>query len=69
MKEKFCDMLKRLRKENNLTLKELEKKSGISYVEIHNLEANKSKPSAKTIAKLSKALNCDYGEMFDSIYY
>ena len=38
----------------------LAKLSGITVVQIHNLEINKCKPTAMTIAKLSKALDYEF---------
>lgn len=56
----FGEFLKMIRKEEKMTLKELAEASGLSLNTISFLENGKSKPNPITIAKLSKALNCDY---------
>ncbi|WP_162987465.1 helix-turn-helix domain-containing protein [Metabacillus litoralis] len=55
--------LKELRKEKNLTLKELEKISGVSFSQISKIEKNVHKPSLETIEKLSEALCIDLNEL------
>lgn len=65
MNEKFGDLIKRLRIENGLTIKELADKSGFSSVEIRNIESNKFRPRVNYLKKLSEALNCDYYYLFE----
>lgn len=58
--KKFGDLLREIRKEKNMKIVTLAKLSGITVVQIHNLEINKCKPTAMTIAKLSKALDYEF---------
>ncbi|TMU54576.1 helix-turn-helix domain-containing protein [Flagellimonas algicola] len=51
--------LKKLRLANNLTQTTLGKISGISLAQIGRYEKGLSKPSARTLAKLAKALDVD----------
>ena len=65
----FGELLKTLRKNKKMTQEELATASGITKVSICNLEKGKNKPQAKTIAKLSKALGCDYDYLNGDIKY
>lgn len=58
--EKFGDLLRRIRKEKNIRVKQLSDSSGITMAQIRNLETNKCKPNAVTVAKLSKALEYEF---------
>ena len=60
----FGEKIKNLRKEQNLTAKELAEKSGLTVVSIINYENNHRKPNLISINKLATALNCD----FDTLY-
>lgn len=51
--------LKKLRLENKLTQVTLGKISGVSHVQIGRYEKGLSKPTAKTLVKLAKALDVD----------
>lgn len=64
--EKFKDLLIRLRKEKELTIRELSTKSGITTVSLSRLEKGKQRPTAQTIYKLSRALNCEYNLLYNS---
>lgn len=57
---KFGEFLKLIREEEKMSVRDLAEKSGLSCVTISLLENGKSSPNPVTIAKLSKALNCDY---------
>lgn len=59
------DFLKKLREEKGLTIQDLAIKTGISEVELRNLEKGRNKPSGRTIWKLSQALEYDYDTLFD----
>lgn len=65
MKENFESVLKRKRVEKGYTLQKLSELSGITYVQINNLENGKNKPTALTISRLAKALECSYEELFE----
>ena len=64
MREGISTILKNKRKELGLTVKELEKKSGVTFVEINNIELSKNKPTAKTLLKLADALHLDFDDLF-----
>lgn len=53
------EKIKELRNEQNLTQTQLANMSGVNVVTINQIELGKHKPSALTIAKLSKALRTD----------
>ncbi len=59
---KISDKLRALRKENNLTLKELSKKSGISISFISDIENERRNPSIETLKILAKALGASADE-------
>ncbi|WP_422080530.1 helix-turn-helix domain-containing protein [Ulvibacterium sp.] len=59
------DRLRKLRLENNLTQVTLGKISGVSNVQIGRYEKGLSKPTAKTLAKLARALDIDPGYFTD----
>lgn len=60
--------LKTLRNSKNMTLQEVSQKSGISVVEISQIENDKYKPRMATIKKLSKAFDYDFEELYDYLY-
>lgn len=57
---KFTSYVKKLRGERDLTLRELSDLSGISTVQLNNIENGKNRPNTFTIAKLANALGVDY---------
>ena len=56
-------VLKELRLGRGYTLVQLEKKSGVSYVQITRYENNKSMPTGKTLKKLADALEVTVGDI------
>ena len=65
--KEFGEFLKALRKSKKMTQKELAIRSNLTEVSICNLEKGKNRPQSKTIAQLSKALECDYDLLFNKI--
>lgn len=63
--ESFGELIRKVRKEKGLTVQELSTISGITFIEINNLEKNIRKPNPRTVYKLSKALNYDYNKLFN----
>ncbi len=59
----FGEKLKNLRKEQNLSIKQLSEKAGLSPVQISNYEHNRNIPNAITTNKLANALGCTYDEL------
>jgi len=58
-KLKFGELIRKLRKAKDLTLKNLAKKVGVSIVNISHIENGRSGASRKVIQKLAKALDYD----------
>lgn len=56
--------VKQIRKEKNMSLSELSKKSGISTTHINDIENNLKSPSLLIAVLLAKALNIDITEMY-----
>lgn len=56
----FGEKLRNLRKERNLSVKQLAELSGLSVVQISHYENNHHVPNAININKLASALECDY---------
>ena len=67
MESSFGELVRSLRKANDeMTLKQLAEKAGITFVEISNIEKGKHKPRPSTIRKLASALNYNYSELYDA---
>lgn len=60
--------IKEARKNKNLTRYELQKLSGITTVQIRNIENGFNTPRVVTIAKLSEVLEINYDELYDLFY-
>jgi len=54
----FCEILKNLRIQNNLSQKELASKIDLSSNIVCEYEKGRSQPSIETLIKLSRILNC-----------
>lgn len=61
------ELLKSKRKEQNLTIAELSKKTGLSLVSINHFETGKTKPSLTSLNKLANGLGCDFEELYKLI--
>ena len=60
----MAENLRRIRKEKKMTQFELAVKCDLSEAMIKNIELNRSWPSEKTLAKLTKALEIDIYKLF-----
>ncbi|HEX7715090.1 MAG TPA: helix-turn-helix transcriptional regulator [Bacillota bacterium] len=60
---KFGLYLKNLRTQNNLTLKDLDRASGVSFGSISRMEDAKQDPNPDMLRKLAPALGVPYEEM------
>lgn len=60
--------LREIRKNKNLTRYDLQKLSGISTVQIRNIERDICEPRTTTLAKLASALEVDYDELYELFY-
>ncbi len=56
----------KLRKKQNLTIKELSLKTGISESTLTNIENNKVIPRLRTLLKLVKFYNITFKELFEN---
>jgi len=59
----FAERLKNLRKERNMSIKELSDVSGLSAVQISNYEHGHNVPNAINANRLAAALGCAYDEL------
>ena len=59
------NIIKEARKSKNLTRYELQKLSGITTVQIRNIENGISIPRAVTLAKIAEVLELDYDDLYD----
>ena len=55
--------LKRLRKEQNMTQKDLFSKSGVSNIQIGRYENGTAKPNKTTLTKLARAFDLSYEDL------
>ena len=63
--EKFGETLRKIRKKKNLTLREVEKKSGISNSYLSQIEQGKRGiPSMQVLLRLDEAYGLQKGELF-----
>lgn len=61
---KLSDVLKQARESSELTLREVEKNTGISNAYLSQIEKGKvGRPSPEKLRKLSSAYSVDYGEL------
>jgi transcriptional regulator with XRE-family HTH domain len=58
------ERLKKIRKEQGLSLRALAEKSGISKSTLNDIENGKSNPTTETLAKIAKALNIKVSDFF-----
>lgn len=63
--EKFGKFIKELRKNNNLTQKQLSDKYNVSYQAVSKWENGKNMPDMSLIKQISKDFNISLDEMFD----
>jgi transcriptional regulator with XRE-family HTH domain len=57
--------LREIREQRALSLRELERLSGVDYSSISKIETGESSPKLETILKLAKALQVDLIELID----
>lgn len=60
--------LKEIRKNKNLTRYDLQKLSGVTTVQIRNIEKGICEPRTTTLAKLASALEVEYDELYELFY-
>ena len=56
--------LKQIRKEKNMSLSELSKKSGVSKTQINDIENNRKKPTLQSVILLAKALDVNVNDLY-----
>ena len=70
MEKKIGPYLKQMRKESNLTLRSVEKKTGISNAYLSQLENDKiTNPSPSTLHKLADCYKISYGYLMELVGY
>ncbi|MCY0893073.1 MAG: helix-turn-helix domain-containing protein [Acidibacillus sp.] len=62
----FGRLLKELRLQKNMSLRDLAEKTGVSYSFIGSMEKGRYKPSRDTVIQLAKFLNCDVDDLLVS---
>lgn len=56
--------LKQIRKEKNISLSELSRKSGVSKTQINDIENNRKKPTLQSVILLAKALDVNVNDLY-----
>lgn len=64
--QSFGKLVEKIRKDKGMTIYELADVSGLSTVEISNIENDKHKPRPSTLHKLSEALEYDYMDLYNA---
>ena len=59
--------IRRLRRNQGLTIQKLADKAGITYATLWNIENEESQPKADTLVKIAKALNVSIGELIGEV--
>lgn len=57
-----------IRSKNNITLRELEKKSGISKTTLNDIENGRTAPTIQTLEKIAESIDCKINDLFESDY-
>jgi len=60
-------LIKEIRKQKNMTLDELSKRSGVSKTHINDIENNIKEPTLTIVISISKALNVQLTDLFKVI--
>lgn len=56
----FGEFIKKARSQKGYTIKSFSEKTGITTVQIINIEKNRNKPNGITLNKIANALDLDY---------
>ena len=64
-KEELAERLKKIKKEKGINRKQLSELTGISKVQLTNLEKGRNIPKATTIAKIANALGCEFEDLYE----
>ena len=60
-------LIKEIRKQKNITLDELSKRSGVSKTHINDIENNRKEPTLTIAISIAKALNVQLTDLFKII--
>lgn len=63
--ETLSQLVRRVRKEKQLTIKQMAEIIGISAVELNNIELAKNRPTTKTTFKLADFFDMDFDDLFN----
>lgn len=58
-------LLKDIRDKRNISLRELERMTGISKTHLNAIELNEKEPSISILVRIAKALNVDIKELYE----
>lgn len=57
-----------IRSKNNITLRDLEKKTGIPKSTLNDIENGKSSPTIQILEQIAKSVGCKINDLFESDY-
>lgn len=57
-------LLKELRLKKNMSLRELEIRSGVSKTQLNSIELNEKEPTITTLVRIAKALDVDIKDLY-----
>lgn len=60
-------LIKEIRKQKNMTLEELARRSGVSTTHINDIENNRKEPTLTIAICIAKALNVQLNDLFRTI--
>ena len=66
MSKKVGDIVRKIRKEKGISLRELAKQVGVSFVNISYIENGRIETSKEVLRKISKALNYDFDKLLSA---
>lgn len=58
-------LLKQVRVQKNMSLRELEKKSGISKTHLNYIELQEKEPTISTLLRIAKALDVSINDLYE----
>ena len=68
MDQNFGEYIRNLRKEKGLLLKDLAAKSGVTTVQLTNIEKGRCIPLSQTLAKIADGLEIDFDVLYNICY-
>ena len=65
--EKIAKLIKKIRKDNNLTQKELANKLNVTFQAVSKWETSKSTPDVDTLKRISDLYNIDINDLLSGV--